>query len=145
MIKHGMSYHPCYRAWQDMKDRCYNQNNKRYKDYGARGITVCDSWLASFDNFAADMLPSWKQGLSLDRIENEGNYEPDNCRWATRSEQQRNKRSFGAIPYNGVSWDKDRNKFEAQIQINGKKIHLGRFDTAIEASKAYETYKQEMR
>ncbi len=75
-----------------MKDRCYNSKAVSYKHYGGRGITVCNRWRQSFANFLADMglRPSSKH--SLDRIDNDGNYEPSNCRWATRIQQNRNKR-----------------------------------------------------
>lgn len=131
--------HPIYEAWGNMKSRCYNPKHKRYKDYGERGITVCARWLESFDNFRDDMLPTWKPGLTLDREDNNGNYEPSNCRWATRSEQQRNRRVIGAVPHKGVYWNKARNKFVAKIRIDGKQKHIGYFDTAGEASNAYES------
>lgn len=82
---------PTYRSWSKMKDRCYNPNNKRYKDYGGRGIKTCDSWL-TFKNFLADMGERPK-GKTLDRCpNNNGNYEPGNCRWATPREQMQNQR-----------------------------------------------------
>ena len=79
-----------YRIWIDMKSRCFNPLNKHWNDYGGRGITICDRWM-DFSNFLADMgrRPS---GLSIDRINNDGNYEPNNCRWATAKEQQHNQR-----------------------------------------------------
>lgn len=89
--EHGMTKTPEYLSWCSMKSRCYNQNAVGFKLWGGRGITVCDRWASSFENFLADMGPRPK-GTSLDRINNDGNYEPGNCRWATRSEQRRNSR-----------------------------------------------------
>ncbi len=91
-LVHGLSYSLEYPIWQAMKDRCYNKNNSRYKDYGARGITVCDRWRDSFEAFYEDMGKRPNSELSLDRIDNDKGYSPDNCRWATHSQQQLNKR-----------------------------------------------------
>jgi hypothetical protein len=78
-------------AWVQMKQRCYNPRNHKFKDYGARGITVCDRWRESFAAFKTDMGER-PPGKSIDRRENDGNYEPGNCRWATPLEQAANKR-----------------------------------------------------
>lgn len=90
---------PTYQCWNSMKDRCLNSNNACYSDYGGRGIKVCDRWLV-FENFLADMGER-PTGLSLDRKDNNGDYTPENCRWATRQEQQQNMRSNNLIYYNG--------------------------------------------
>lgn len=81
-----------YDCWVDMKQRCYNPKNRGYKNYGYRGIKVCDRWLESYQNFYDDMAPKPSDKHSLDRINNDGDYSPDNCRWATQKEQVANSR-----------------------------------------------------
>ena len=80
-----------YHAWEGMKARCYNKNYPKYDRWGGRGIKVCDRWLESFENFLADMGEPPGKEYSVDRKDNNGNYEPNNCRWATDDEQQQNR------------------------------------------------------
>lgn len=89
--RHGMSKTKVHECWKNMMQRCYNKNNTGYKNYGARGITVCESW-HKFENFYAAM-GNPPAGHSLDRIDVNGNYEPSNCRWVTQNTQQRNRRN----------------------------------------------------
>ena len=89
-----------YACWAAMKSRCLNVQNPQFNNYGERGIKVCDRWLNSFENFLFDM-GKCPPGLTIDRIDNDGDYEPGNCRWATMTQQSRNKRNNIWITING--------------------------------------------
>lgn len=99
---HGLTGTSEYKAWQSMRDRCYNRKCDQYKNYGARGIQVCQRWLDSFENFLEDMGPKPDPSLSIDRENNDGNYEPNNCRWASATEQNSNKRTNRKFIVDGV-------------------------------------------
>jgi len=88
--KHGCRHTRAYKCWSSMKERCLHPWHKSYANYGGAGVTICERWLNSFENFLADMGQPPK-GYTIDRIDTRGNYEPGNCRWATNKEQQRNK------------------------------------------------------
>lgn len=100
--KHGMSKTKLYYVWYGMKKRCGNPGVRGYERYGGRGIKVCKEWAVNFETFMAwAMVNGYKEGLEIDRIDNEGNYEPTNCRWVTRYENMQNTRINKHIEYKG--------------------------------------------
>jgi hypothetical protein len=98
---HGLINHPLYKVWVSMKARCYNPNSKPFYRYGGRGIKVCDDWKNNFVSFYDFCIQKgWKKGLQIDRIDNDGNYEPDNCRFVTSAENNQNQSTTK------LNWDK---------------------------------------
>ena len=89
--KHGMKHTKLYKVWSGMKERCYNKHNKSFKNYGLKGIKVCDNWVNDFSRFYDwSMQHGYHEGLTIDRIDGNKNYEPENCRWITTKQQNRN-------------------------------------------------------
>lgn len=105
--KHGWAskgkLHPIYEAWLAMRKRCLNPRHKAYKNYGGRGIGICSRWM-DFPNFAKDMLPTWKKGLTLERRNNDEGYSQSNCYWATWLEQENNRRDNVRITFQGETF-----------------------------------------
>ena len=139
---HGMSKHRLYRTWLHIIERCTDAEHKHYKSYGGRGIAVCSRWL-DVRLFIEDMFPSYREELSIDRIDNNLGYSKENCRWATKAVQVRNTRLLrenNTSGYRGVCFDKNRGKFTVSISVSRKRVNLGRFTTALEAAITYDTY-----
>ena len=100
-VKHNQTSSKLYMIWKTMKQRCYNPKNKSYKNYGGREISICDEWINDFNSFYNWSIENnYKEGLSIDRIDNNGNYEPSNCRWTTRKTQSNNTRTNRYITIN---------------------------------------------
>lgn len=119
---HGMSETKLYKIWTSIKNRCFNKNDSTYGRYGGRGITICKDWM-EFTNFKKDMQPTYKEGLTIDRIDNSGNYDPSNCRWATVKEQNRNRRSN--VIYNGICAADASKKLGGSTMLVISRIRLG--------------------
>lgn len=94
---HGGSYDPEYRVWSSMKDRCGNEKHPRYKQYGGRGISVCSQWENSYASFIEDMGRRPKAGMTLERLDCDGDYTPKNCIWADYKQQNRNRRGYNVV------------------------------------------------
>jgi len=147
MTKHGYRYHPLYRIYSAMKGRCYQRNDKSYKNYGNRGIKICDEWNESVKAFIEWALANgYKKGLFIDRIDNDGDYCSKNCRFITQTESIHNTRllrSTNITGYRGASYKERNKRWVSQISINGKTKHLGLFDSKIKAALRYdaEAYK----
>ena len=127
-----------YRCWEYMKARCYNKNRKEYVNYGGRGITVCKDWhlYINFKHWALNN--GYSPNLELDRIDVNGNYSPENCRFVTHSENNLNKRKRkdNTSGYTGVYFHKQSRIYGYEIQVNNKRIRKYGFSTALEAYNA---------
>ena len=142
---HGLKYTRLYGIWKNIKSRTLNLNYKRFEDYGGRGITICDEWkndFMSFYNWAINNGYVEGKKLSLDRIDVNGNYCPDNCRWVDDVIQARNRRiSINSTSgYKGVHPVNGSKYFISRICIEGTRIYLGSFKTAEEGAIAYNNY-----
>lgn len=131
--RHGCSREPLYGAWRRMIDRCHLPTSDGYHKYGGRGIYVCDRWRESFLNFLKDMGPR-PEGMTLDRIDNDGPYCPENCRWATARQQSDNRRITILLTYAGktqslVEWAEEFNMKPVTLRSR-----LVRYDWDIEKS-----------
>ena len=140
---HGLKGHKLYGTWRQMVQRCTNSKHKNYKNYGGRGIIICEEWLdiKKFIAWAESTHPNI-EGYTLDRIDNDKGYNPDNCRWADRTTQAVNRRiqKSNTSKILGVSWVSRDKRWAAQISHMGKKVWIGQFisiEDAIEARNNY--------
>lgn len=134
--RHGDTGSSEHQIWRLMRQRCHNPSYALYPNYGGRGIVMCDRWLNSYANFLNDMgrRPTVKH--SIDRVDNDGNYEPDNCRWATHQQQSRNKglQKRNKSGYTGVSFEPHINKWRAKLNvtIDGKRKYVSKVANNLE-------------
>lgn len=140
---HGFSYHKFYKTWKHMVGRCTNPKIKAYKNYGGRGITVCAEWL-DIRNFVAwcDLTYPNIEGYTLDRIDNDKGYNPENCRWTDRTTQNINQRikKNNTSGFVGIIWNPLNKNWRASIRFKNEKINLGSHKTIEEAVQARDKY-----
>jgi len=142
---HGLRSHPLYIKWASIVSRCNNKNVNNYERYGGRNIKICKEWRKNFKSFYdyVTKLPNYrKKGVTLDRIDNDGNYEPGNLRWITIRQQNINRRTQknNTSGYIGIGYNKYHKKWSSIININKKQIHIGYFlnkEDAIKSRNAY--------
>ena len=135
------SKHHLYNTWRSMINRCTNKKSNVFHLYGGRGITVCDRWLTSFNYFLDDMGLKPDPSYSLDRIDNDGNYSKENCRWVSMSMQGRNRRT----KYKWKGYQRTRHgNFIVRVIIKRKIYYFGSFSTEIEAAKIYDIKAKEL-
>lgn len=139
-ITHGLTGHPLLSVYKNMIQRCSNPNTRYYKNYGGRGISVCQLWLDNFEDFYKFAVQNgWQHELTIDRINNDGDYEPDNCRFVTKAENNRNRNGVqtnNTTGVRGVSYSKANKKYVAYAR--GK--HLGYFSTVSAAAAARDEF-----
>lgn len=129
---HGMYNSKIYKTWVGIKTRCYNSNDPGYKDYGERGITMYPAWINDFQAFydyVSKLEHFGEEGMTLDRIDNDGNYEPGNLRWATKSEQARNRRSNVIVEYNGEKMCLAEASEKSKVPVDTLRDRLKRGET----------------
>lgn len=138
-ITHGLSKSKEYKTWSGMKKRCYNINAEDYSYYGGRGITICPEWINDFPAFYNYVGKAPSPNHSIDRIDENGNYEPGNVEWSTSQIQALRRREIfknNTSGCKGVAWHKRTNKWQAYITIKGKRTNLGSYIEKADAIKA---------
>ena len=140
---HGLTSHKFYNTWKHMVDRCTNPKNKNYKNYGGRGITVCEEWLdiRNFIAWAESTHPNI-EGMTLDRIDNDKGYSPENCRWTDVTTQNINQRikKNNTSGFTGIYWNNKNNTWRTFIYLSKVRYNIGSFKTIEEAVLARDNY-----
>lgn len=139
--KHGQSTKRIFHIWCGMLYRCYNSNSKAYPYYGGKGIRVCDRWL-NMSNFIQDNEHLCGDGLSIDRIDCDKGYCPENTRWIPLNKQTQNTspKHWDTVKYKGVCWSKSKLRYRTNCYFKGKQTHLGFFDCPVEAALCYDDF-----
>lgn len=147
--QHGKSQTRLYHTFYGIKSRCYNTNNIEYKNYGAKGIKICDEWLNDKTKFFQwAETNGYNDELQIDRINNDGDYSPENCRWVTQQQNSWNRSCNtrnGSSKFKGVHWNKIEQRWASRINGPNGKIFLGYFDNEIDAAKTYDAKAKELR
>jgi hypothetical protein len=143
---HGKCNTRLYKILENIKTRVSNKNHKDYKYYGAKGIALCKEWNDFKQFYDWSIKNGYKEDLQIDRIDNEGNYEPNNCRWTTASANNQNKRKQEnkTSKYVGVNFHKHSNKWKSEITKNKKSYYLGIFENEKDAAEAYNAKAKEL-
>lgn len=141
----SISNHYLYGTWESMKQRCLNKNKDNYHRYGGRGISICNDWLQAskyIEYVETNLGHRPSPNHTIDRIDNDKDYEPGNIRWATRKEQSANTRvrSDNRVGVKGVSFDNTRNKWVVRLTVDGSYKYIGRFNSELEAIKVARSY-----
>ena len=140
--RQGMSHTRLYRIWSQMIQRCHNPKSTGYAKYGEKGIAVCDAWHEAYQFMGWALLNGYRDNLTVERINHKLGYYPENCTWIPLADQAMNqgKKVTNTSGFVGVSFHKGTGKWAARVSVSGKRMQLGRFETAEEANTVRKQY-----